>query len=936
MSSGSNTAKSAAAMKKAQKAELKKERLAENKQNQQKKAYTPEIVDPKVIQDAQHFLGRAMVCVVLPNLGGSGPTMKGLPLQRPVDQVNVRRLADMGGANAIGLHRTESANELAVGINPDFLDLASLTKAQAGPFPDVAFAEDVTDRHCTLFAGQHRIEAVKLILGETLKELEKVQKKVLTRPVDSSLEAQGRLVGKLKEHGRWLVAFYNIETLDADKDNRQSIILKLSTNNSLHAKPDTPQHHFKRVMCCLSEAEGVDYEATFSYATTLDAHHGMDVKTLLTKHINTCLFFFSIFKFHAFRDRDFHPKDWVGANKTIYGFLSPFLLAGKDQLLYLGSCFDNTATITNLELNDILNDPAKSPYLSHKVVNALIELADECYLEHLRPLMDYFGQESPAWSVAFNLYHQELKQQIPLLISMDDPDVTEQDQDVLQQLLSKVEKIYGEGLLTGTFSVPKLDGKVPLLCPGFIEDMRNMFIKIEPALQLIASWMVPGLGDQHKQRARATASVTDSNEAFHSDTTKILESLKYFYAYKVEQNWPSLDPDLLENLQLGEPPMPAMHHICNAWYGIIDLVLLRRNTVLVPNMDAIIQALELASKDKGKKKAGAEVSQEDQALQDAHILHEQNFQGLLKSWAESNYAAMKMQDKQFKKTNMHPRQMQAAPEDILQQVQQMPPEYQLALCGLQNTSYNWMTSKTGNNTLNQRTRFMKALLDEAQNHEQKRIPLLQKCPSLYNLRSEMLSMINGTPGLQHFQFWSTYIQPLEQGIRKAYDDSLVEENQKLFKGSLIELKFHKAWRTFYNQLASPDVLGIPVRDPSKDEDDNIVGYALHQSLEQDFSKLHQHSKQLLMDHKAIQLKDSSHQVEYDGGVESANWEDCPEPFTWANKGDMTAFYDMHKAEAVEQGDEQGLGRKRTRDDGSRDDPQDDEEDVQQQKKAKSG
>jgi hypothetical protein len=160
-------------------------------------------------------LGRGIVCVTLPNLGGVGPTLEPAFMQREVDKAEVNKLFKFfGGQEAQNLCRLEPIHELVIGVSKEAIDLDTLTQDTSGPFPDVKFLLGAGNSVAKLYAGQHRIEALKLILEPTISELGKVEKKLANKPDNTKLvDQQLTLRANLKKMGTWLVAFHDIGKL---------------------------------------------------------------------------------------------------------------------------------------------------------------------------------------------------------------------------------------------------------------------------------------------------------------------------------------------------------------------------------------------------------------------------------------------------------------------------------------------------------------------------------------------------------------------------------------------------------------------------------------------------------------------------------------------------------------------------------------------------
>jgi hypothetical protein len=96
-------------------------------------------------------------------------------------------------------------------------------------------------------------------------------------------------------------------------------VFKLTTNNDHKDHPDSPQHHFKRVIASLmSTSDEEDYKATMEFAITLGANKQSDVKTLL-KYKDVIDLFTQLYQFNVFKQHDFKPKQLLKCKKTIWG-----------------------------------------------------------------------------------------------------------------------------------------------------------------------------------------------------------------------------------------------------------------------------------------------------------------------------------------------------------------------------------------------------------------------------------------------------------------------------------------------------------------------------------------------------------------------------------------------------------------------------------------
>lgn len=163
------------------------------------------------MDESTHFLGRAMACVVLPHLGGDGPSLGSHQLQREIVAGQVRKLLEVAGPSGKGLLRMNPDHELIIGISGKSIDNNSLSQDSKGPFDNVRFTDAAKSTKSTLFAGQHRIETLNQLLQDTIKELKRVKARLVEQPENITIEnLHTELFTMLQEKGRWLVAFYDL------------------------------------------------------------------------------------------------------------------------------------------------------------------------------------------------------------------------------------------------------------------------------------------------------------------------------------------------------------------------------------------------------------------------------------------------------------------------------------------------------------------------------------------------------------------------------------------------------------------------------------------------------------------------------------------------------------------------------------------------------
>lgn len=156
-------------------------------------------------------MGRAIACVVLPHLGGSGPDISPGPMQRDLVPSEVKKLWELGGRDqADKLLRFDPKHELTITVSGAAVDKTSLTTSLNEPFPHIQWLDNASATDGYLLAGQHRCAVMKMILQPTLDEFGKVEAKLEKDPDNQTLKDQyQQLLLILQTKGIWLVAFYD-------------------------------------------------------------------------------------------------------------------------------------------------------------------------------------------------------------------------------------------------------------------------------------------------------------------------------------------------------------------------------------------------------------------------------------------------------------------------------------------------------------------------------------------------------------------------------------------------------------------------------------------------------------------------------------------------------------------------------------------------------
>lgn len=214
------------------------------------------------------------------------------------------------------------------------------------------------------------------------------------------------------------------------------------------------------------------------------------------------------------------------------------------------------------------------------------------------------------------------------------------------------------------------------------------------------------------------------------------------------------------------------------------------------------------------------------------------FQAHLSTWSATGLHQAKTRFPGLKKVEQQLKHLQNPPKGVETHIKEFPPEFQIILEGFCKTTFNWFTCPKGNNTEKMRIRFANHLLEEAQNHLQCRQDMLYKYPELYNIRMDILKLINDTYGLASFDCWTTFNAPdhwSQQQEVLEFEETIVSENSSRLARQKAKEKLSKAFDTLVQTLTQEDLCGVLKKDQ---EEHKLNNYVLHPNLGRILSKLY--------------------------------------------------------------------------------------------------
>lgn len=123
---------------------------------------------PIKIPDEEAYLGYALIDIVIPNDGGSGPSLASSPFQRELSKKQLKKLELVAGADGTGWRTRDFENAVYIAVDPALLDPTSLTQNPYGPYQRVKWAPGAQNGKMSLVAGAHRQSvSIKLVEPQT-------------------------------------------------------------------------------------------------------------------------------------------------------------------------------------------------------------------------------------------------------------------------------------------------------------------------------------------------------------------------------------------------------------------------------------------------------------------------------------------------------------------------------------------------------------------------------------------------------------------------------------------------------------------------------------------------------------------------------------------------------------------------------------------------
>ena len=136
------------------------------------------IAPPPHIPDEDCFLGFALIDVVQPYDGGSGPLLVPSKYQRPHSKKQLAKLESVAGPDGSGLRTLDFDNALYIAVDPTLFDHSCLTKSLYGARQRVTWNPGASSETMVLLAGSHRQQVSINLTEPQRKAIEGAEKRL--------------------------------------------------------------------------------------------------------------------------------------------------------------------------------------------------------------------------------------------------------------------------------------------------------------------------------------------------------------------------------------------------------------------------------------------------------------------------------------------------------------------------------------------------------------------------------------------------------------------------------------------------------------------------------------------------------------------------------------------------------------------------------------
>ncbi|KAJ3505221.1 hypothetical protein NMY22_g17658 [Coprinellus aureogranulatus] len=900
---------------------------------------------PVVHPSEKYYGGLCLVNVVLPRGGGNGVEIRVYEAGRELIDKHVNELADVAGPTLEGLLTREAVHAIVLALPRGSFDPTSLTLDPKEAVP-IRWKEAAKGKIGILFNGNHRRAALikvneprlRIIRDYTLKVESHKERNEPERAAEVRKE-KDEFIRKCEPHFMWLARVYDLTGIEEDKE-RASIEMKLASNNAVSTLPESEPDALDAIMRHLAHAQDEDARSTtIREATSLLGNSYPHIGQLLRRGLPLISFIVSLRQHKSFLSFPVRPNVLADFNLSSWGLLEPVLEGCKEELVFLSTELslppevlgnrnvDLKADTVVLAIRNALSSSLQSYSheqfpISERVFECLVNASEKLFGELNLGNTD-LGTASQAYGNAMQSYFEGLSGEVERQISEsreEDADKWNDLDDRVARLLPlKLKVLAGSTHLENAGRIPRLPGRLPILCPSALETFINNWVPLGKVLYMIANWFVPGIRHVGTQLKGHNSKET-SNPAFLNYPAGIKLSLAYWVGCHTElpdgMSWKRLSAEEVGALPIGSTSACYRDSVRQA-FDSLTLRLFKYKYIL-HDLERVLPFITPPEAYNSKKKLNPPDPIVERLRKHAGPMLETWITHITESHKARTSSELTLQ-------NVKPRYAPDAPREVTRYVRDNNGGDALLtsiLRMLEFCPFNFLIPSQPNNRSHLHFAVSKQLWLENEFYQTSLIPATDQYDQVRWLFYKIIHDIQKIPGFEGFKLWPNFPKPVHDNLQPIEDDSASKEREERIDRR--SESFDKAIRNFIRAVGHPDCLGIPMEGSKKAV--TVKGHGLHPVLGDMLVEMHKRAQELFEDLETIQedeeLTEWPSPPQVSMGVDDY-WGSVELKVPVAKRSDLERHYrveDVKEAKAR-------AGEKRKRGGDSDDSEESDDEDV---------
>ncbi|KAJ2915367.1 hypothetical protein MD484_g5013, partial [Candolleomyces efflorescens] len=810
------------------------------------------VTRPLDVQDREFFLGYALIDVVNPHDGGTGPQLLPSPYRRPFSNKQLRNLRASAGKDGRGLRTTDHEHAIVIAAPAECLDDATLSPNPYGPHTRVHWHPNALEDNMVLLAGAHQQKTSQDITAEHAKEIiklgaqaDKAKSKGNTRKAAQVEEVIEKMKKAMEPKVVWLAMIYDRDGILENRRQSGPALLKLITNNRVPPQPETEEHELSRVFRLAYEGGVPNTSRILQYISTLNSTRN-DAYRRLEQRGGDFLAFVIGTRLSTLFDNFFTDSaKIVNVQSELWGLISPVLTFMWNQLLYVcstlpvveceGPITDDVCT----RLVNLISQSSSQRYISRPVLDTVLTLADASFNEHFGGEFTRIGIEDEAYYQSYCDYAEDIMSSIREALrqaQVNDPARWKaQDTAVALHAPTKLRLLLMKHAVLHAPGAPIIDNPTPIFSPMSAAAIIDDWSGCANGIFMVSSWFMPGL--THFHTVITTGAVDKSPITSYPAVIRLF--LEYWLGFDIDDDWRKSTPaDIADNLfddgdEDGDPEL-GKDILETVFSVLVQLLWRHRETIIRPSQQL------LPTIPRGKNLPTRTKSEVD-LLQ--HVIN--TAPQVLKQWLKALAHSTSIQEK-----NILPRLDPNLPDIVVQQIQKYQNESgETRLLNiyrtLESSIVNFLVSSTGpSNNSKFYVHYMRSIAEEVVYYTNEFIPTSSVVTPIAGLYQELVHAVQSFPAFEHARFWLPQVpnppnapKLIEPG---QYMDLIVRNDRN------VKVKnFNAALLAFVKRIGRPDCLGVSTVPPENtlgDESSVVVDYKLHRGVRDALYHIHQQAQ----------------------------------------------------------------------------------------------